>query len=190
MLFAVALLVTAFSFAQVSKFSLEASYPFAIGDNFMGKDYDGIAEIGGKYNFLSKATYTLGASFNTGVLRREYSNNSFEETDFNVTAITLQPRFVSQFNISKAPKLHPMAALGYSYIVFMSTGTVNGEDVSGLESTQSGVNLNFAIAYDVTAKIFVQLQYDYIKLIEIDGAPKTGYNTNVSMIKMGLGWRL
>ena len=47
-----------------------------------------------------------------------------------------------------------------------------------------------SVAYDLTDKIIIQLQYDFIKLSTTNDIPNTGYNTNVDLVKIGLGLRI
>ena len=88
-------------------------------------------------------------------------------------------------------KFHPSAGLGYSFIIF----NVSGPDPLDFSNetandTQNGVNLNVSAGYDLTAKIFIQLQYDFIKLGTANDIPHNPFNTNVNLVKIGLGFRI
>ncbi len=75
-------------------------------------------------------------------------------------------------------------------MVFDASGTNNGFDVSGLSKTDSGINANFGVAYDITTKIFIGIQYDYVKLNVAEETLNTTFNTNVNLLKIGLGFRI
>ena len=65
------------------------------------------------------------------------------------------------------------------------------ENIPNSSSTQSGINTNLQIAYDISNRIYVQTQYDFILLTNLeDGIPKNKYNTNINLIKLGIGFRL
>ena len=42
-------LLTSLTFAQTSKFSIEAAYPLPVDQNFIGDKFKGIADLGVKY---------------------------------------------------------------------------------------------------------------------------------------------
>jgi hypothetical protein len=176
-------------FSQESKFSLELNYPLTFDNNFIGKNYTGIIDLGGKYRILSKDILNFGISFNTGLLK--FNNTGINSSqNYTIYAYPIQPNFFCEFNIKPIEKLHPYTSVGYSFIVFKATGTNNGFDISGLNETQSGINLNLGLAFDITNKFFVNGQYDFIKLNNKDSIPNSTYNKNINIIKFGVGLRL
>jgi opacity protein-like surface antigen len=69
---------------------------------------------------------------------------------------------------------------------------VNDENFNNANFQQNrsddGLNLNVAIAYDLTDALFVQVQYDYIRL-SARNSIDSSYNKNVNIIKLGFGYR-
>ncbi len=175
------------SHAQESKWSIEASFPYTFGDNFVDEGYNGVADLGLKYNFVSYEALDLGASFNVGAFIRDdsrFDNN----IDASGSAVLFQPRMFASFKLASYPQIHPMVGLGYSIFAF----SLDGQNFAGANfqenSSDDGVNLNLAIAYDVSNHLFLQVQYDYVRLSARD-VIDTPYNKNVNIIKLGLGYR-
>ncbi|MBW1298180.1 outer membrane protein [Aquimarina litoralis] len=166
------------SFSQDSKISLEVNYPIPLGDNFIGKSYDGIADIGIDYKFFNKSLFNVGASLNGGV----FLNNSFD--NITTTAYTIQPRVFTELKVLS--KIRPSLGIGYTIIVFNISGDSNLET----PSTESGLNLNLGITYDITKKIFAQVQYDFSSLSTSDDVPDISFNTQIQLLKIGVGYRL
>ena len=61
---------------------------------------------------------------------------------------------------------------------------------SSSSQTESGINLILGVAYDITKKLFTQVQYDFIKIGVDNEVPDTKYNRNINILKIGLGYRL
>lgn len=184
------LLITSFNlFSQNSKFSIELNYPIPSDNNFIGKNYTGVVDLGVKYRILNKSIVNLGLSLNTGLLTFDNSNINSPQ-DYKIYAYPIQPRMLCEFNIKPLEKLHPYSSIGYSFIIFKATGTNYGEDISDMNKTQNGFNINFGLAYDITKKLFVNTQYDFIKLNQNGDFPNTTYNSNVNLIKIGLGLKI
>ena len=177
------------SFSQDSKLSLEMHYPLTMGQNFISKSYSGIIDVGGKFRFSELKNINIGASLNGGILSNNTNDNNGNQ-DFRVKSYLIQPRIFSELKIESVPKIRPFVGIGYTFMVFKATGTNNGFDVSASNSTESGINANFGVAYDITSKIFLDLQFDYVKLNVGNEVPKTAFNTNVNLLKVGLGLRL
>ncbi|MBP0903602.1 outer membrane protein [Mariniflexile gromovii] len=177
------------SFSQNSKFSLELNYPIPIDKNFVGENYSGIIDLGAKFRFAELNILKLGASLNSGILVNDSRpNNEFQ--DFKITAYLIQPRIFAELDMESIKSFHPFIGLGYTFIIFDAKGTQNGFDISGGSQTQSGLNINLGIAYNITDKLFAQVQYDYVKISLENEIPDIKYNTNVNILKIGLGYRL
>jgi len=185
----VLLLIGSKLFAQDSKVSLELNYPIATDNNFFGKNYNGIIDVGVDFKFLDLNAITIGAALNAGVFTNN-SNNEFQT--FKVTSYVIQPRMVGELDIETISRLHPSVGIGYTIMVFDGTGVnnINGLDVLGANDTQSGFNLNFGIAYDISKRLFAKVQYDFVKLNVDNRIPDIKFNTNVNILKIGLGYRL
>jgi opacity protein-like surface antigen len=189
LLFALLLILSIKSFSQDSKLSVEMHYPILIDQNFIGKNYNGIIDVGAKYRFSEITNINIGASINGGILVNNTNDNNGNQ-DFTVKSYLIQPKIFAELKIESISKLHPFVGFGYSFMVFDASGTNNGFDVSGSNETESGINANFGIAYDITKKIFIDIQYDYVKLKVDKETPNTTFNTNVNLLKVGLGFRI
>ncbi|MEM9650162.1 MAG: outer membrane beta-barrel protein, partial [Bacteroidota bacterium] len=80
--------------------------------------------------------------------------------------------------------------LGYTFMRFDASGTHNGVDVSDLDETRSGININLGLAYDINEKLSIQVQYDFVRLGVNDEVLDSAFNKNVTILKIGLGYRL
>lgn len=176
-------------FSQESKLSIELNYPIPVDNNFIGKNYTGIVDIGGKYKIINKEVINFGIALNAGLLTFNNSKNNSPQ-NYKIYAYPIQPKVFCEFNIKNIEKLHPYTSIGYSFIIFKATGTNNGYSVSDFNDTQSGVNLNFGLAYDITSKLLINGQFDFIKLQKEKGIPNSTYNTNINLVKLGIGIRL
>ena len=177
------------SFSQDSKFSLELNYPIPIDNNFVAENYNGIIDIGVDYRLANLNPVNIGISLNGGVLvNNSNQNNGFR--DFKVTSYVIQPRIFGNLDLESIDKFHPTVGLGYTIMVFDASGINNGFDVSDASDTLSGFNFNFGLTYDITEKLFVQAQYDFVKLRVDNDVPDLKFNTNVTILKIGLGYRL
>lgn len=176
-------------FSQKSKLSIELNYPIPADNNFIGKNYTGIVDIGGKYKIIDKDVFDFGIALNSGLLIFNNSKNNSPQ-NYKVYAYPIQPKMFCEFNIKSVEKLHPYTSFGYSFIIFKATGTNNGFDVSDFNDTQSGINFNFGLSYDITSKFFINGQFDFIKLQKEKGIPNSTFNTNINIVKLGIGLRL
>ncbi|WP_282042694.1 outer membrane beta-barrel protein [Winogradskyella flava] len=180
------------SFSQDSKFSVEANFPIPIGDNFLGENYNGIVDIGAKYRFLQNGIFSLGASVNFGYVRNSKSGATDLNQLFDVKIFPIQPRIFAEFSIPNLESLHPQIGLGYSILVYnakadrINTSTLPAD----INDNESGFNLNVGFSYDLTNKFFLQAQYDFIKIEVEDNVPDIKYNTNISILKFGIGYRI
>ena len=189
LLLALLLIFTIKSFSQDSKLSIEANFPIPIGDNFLGENYSGIINIGAKYRFSEFKILNIGASINGGFLKYSKANSN---NLFDVNVYPIQPRVFAEFNIEKLSKIHPQIGLGYSFLIFKAkpNGIIPNSQTTNLDKTESGVNLNLGLSYDITQKLFIQAQYDFIKIGVDNDVPDKKYNTNINILKFGLGLRI
>jgi opacity protein-like surface antigen len=182
LLLALLLIFSIKSFSQNSKFSLELNYPIPIGENFIEKNYNGITDL----SFLN-----IGASLNAGILK-----NSKEDRvqPFDVTTFVIQPRIFAELDSESLTKFHPSIGLGYTFMSFNTSGidilNPDNPNSSSSSQTESGINLILGVAYDITKKLFTQVQYDFIKIGVDNEVPNTKYNRNINILKIGLGYRL
>lgn len=83
------LILSVNSFSQESNFSLELNYPIIVDQNFIGKEYNGLVDMGLKYRFLDFDYINLGASA-YGALLKTSKNEMLNQRDY--TAFIIQPR--------------------------------------------------------------------------------------------------
>lgn len=171
------------SFAQDSKISLELSYPFPIDNNFIGQSFDGIIDLGAHYRFTELKPFKVGASVNGSVLINDIGSG------LKTTSYIIQPRLFGELNIASLNKIHPSLGIGYSIMILDFSGS-SASNIQSSNDTETGINLNTGIAYDITKKLLIKLQYDFIKFSKPDEALDTSFNTNVNLLKLGLGYRL
>jgi len=174
--------------SQNSKFNLELNYPIPIDNNFVGENYKGIADIGLGYKFLKLNIIEFGISLNGGILQTE-TDQSGGFQNFNVTTYLVQPRIFGELNFESIKKLHPKIGLGYTTMIFDVSGTFNGLSLPE-QNNRNGFNFNFGINYDITEKLFCQIQYDFVKLGAQNEASNTKFNRNINILKIGFGYRI
>lgn len=175
------------SFSQNSKINLEVNYPIPIDDNFIGRNFNGFIDLGIKYRFAYKNPINLGVSINAGLLK---NNKEDRVQSFDVNTIIIQPKLFAEFNIESMPKFHPTVGFGYSFISAKARNFDSFNTQISTSENENGFNLNLGLALDISEKVFVQFQYDFIKINIEKGVPKNKYNSNVNILKIGLGYRI
>ncbi|MGP1991627.1 outer membrane protein [Zobellia laminariae] len=178
-------------FAQDQKWSVEANYPISVGDE-IGNDAPGLLDFGIKYRFLDLKIVKIGAGINASVFKKNISDD-FEPafTDFDETNWLIQPKIFAEFTVPGIQKLHPSVGLGYTFL----ESHFKGEDYffGSFDNTGSsgGINLNLGLSYDITKRLFLQAQYDYIR--EKDTYNYEGQDLkvkrNLGYLKFGVGFR-
>ncbi|WP_396149831.1 outer membrane beta-barrel protein [Flavobacterium sp.] len=178
--------------SQDSKFSVEANFPIPIGDNFLGKNYNGIFDVGAKYKFLNHKTIDIGASVNFGYFQNTKSGATNVNQLFDVKIFPIQPRIFMEFNIPSLEKFHPHVGIGYSILIYDAKWkeNTNADLPADIDDNENGLNFNIGLSYDLTRKLFIQAQYDFIKVGVEDGIPDKSYNTNINILKIGIGYRI
>lgn len=183
--------MTQFLFSQDSKISLEANFPISLGNNFFGKDYNGIVDIGAKYRIVNISNLNLGISVNGSYFKKKAERYiPFYPGDFQdpydaseITNFTILPRVYAELTLESLPKLRPFVGLGYGFLIF---NTASRGVTSSSSVTLNGLNGNAGAYYLLTTSLYAQLQYDYIKLFDENVLGQSDAN-NVSIIKFGLG---
>ncbi|PWH84377.1 hypothetical protein DIS18_07530 [Algibacter marinivivus] len=173
-------------FTQDSRLNLEVNYPIPIDDNFIGRSFKGFIDLGLKYHFSKVKPINLGVSINAGLLK---NNKDDRIQPFDVNMTILQPRLFAEFSIKSLTKFHPSVGFGYSFISAKARNFDNFNTQINTSENVNGFNLNLGIALDVSEKLFTQFQYDFIKINLDKGVPKNKYNSNVNILKIGLGYR-
>ena len=179
------------SFSQCSRLNVELSHPISHENNFIEEKFNGFIDLGLKYRFIRNNILNLGISANVGIF-----NNSKKNIDepLDITANIIQPRLFTEFNIQALPFLHPSVGVGYTYLTFNASG-INSFNPDypenlNLKTTESGLNLNLAIAFDITNRFFLQAQYDFIKLEPSNETPYMTSNDALHFFKVGIGYRI
>lgn len=175
--------------AQNLNWSVEANYPISVGDD-LGNDNPGIVDIGLKYRFLDLGFGSLGAGINAGVFHDNHRTFAIPETfDFDETNWLIQPKVFMEFRIPGLQKLTPFVGAGYTIIESRFDGDFPGvgEDETQ-SSTDGGLNINLGVAYDITSRIFVQVQYDYIRN-SVDLGELPDIKQDLGYLKLGVGFR-
>lgn len=188
-----AILSTSFCFGQLTKFSIEGAYPLPIDKNFVGDNYKGIADVGLKYRIKNLRVINFGLSLNAALLN--YNDTGYfpaydETLNFKTNLYIIQPRLFAELNLKGITKLRPFAGIGYSFFV-TNTEFDSDTGISDEKETRSGVNTTLGLSYDIFRKVYIFANYDYTVLTNIEsGVPKTDYNTQASLLKLGVGIRL
>ena len=188
----VLLLFSAVVFSQEKKISLELNYPYPADNNFIGNNYKGIIDVGAKYRFYALEPINIGIAVNGSILnyKPEKGQTQLGVTDFKITNYVIQPKVFVELNLDKTPNFHPFVGLGYTFMIFQADGFNQGFDISGNTQNQSGFNLNVGLTFDITETFFIQGQYDFTKINVDNSIPNITYNTNVNLIKVGVGIRI
>ena len=192
LLFLFCYIIALTAFAQNSKFTLEAAYPLPVDDNFIGRNYKGIIDVGAKYRFSELPPFNLGFGLNGSILNNKNALLATTDVflDITVTTFIIQPKVFAELDLESVPKFHPSVGLGYTFMIFNASGTDQAFGPSDTTDAQSGLNINFGVAYDISDRFFAQVQYDFIKLNVDGGVQDIKFNTNVNIIKFGFGYRL
>ena len=177
---------TSTSFSQSSDFTIEANYPILIDDNYYGKEFNGIVDIGAKYRFSKLKDLKVGAAINCGLLINS-SNLNQDFSDFKITSYLIQPKIFTELDLAN---LHPFIGFGYSFLISNVSGTNSGIDVSNASNTKNGFSVNLGTYHYLTEKIFVQVQYDFVKFRTNEEVPDDNFITYMNILKIGLGLRL
>ncbi|WP_299099618.1 outer membrane beta-barrel protein [uncultured Winogradskyella sp.] len=181
--------VSMVSYAQNSKLTIEFSYPLAIDDNFVGANNNGIGDLGLKYYIFNLDVFRFGSSVNLGYLKK---SESAQNQPYDVNLFTIQPKIFAQLTLPAIPKFHTFIGLGYSIFMFkvINNETAINNNVAGTNKNESGLNFNSGLSYDLSNKLTALIQYDFVKINIDDSVIDSKYNTNVNLLKVGLGYRL
>lgn len=177
-------------FSQESNLSLDLNLPVLLGQNFYADNYVGVFDVGGSYDFTELNTTKIGASLNVSFLR---DANIGRNSQFDLRLYIIEPKVNATFVIPSNESLHFKTGLGYSLFVFDLVQNENTTQFDFNENTtdnKSGIALNLGIIYDFTNKFYVEMQYDFVKLFVDDTVIANAYNTNLNILKIGVGIRI
>ncbi len=157
--------------SQNSKLNIEFNIPKAIGNNFLGKNYVGIANIGIRYNLLNskKLTYSISSNFDFLLF------NSISL----VKGLSFKPRINAELNLKKNI---PYAGIGYSYFMFFS----KSNNYIDSDNTTDGINFNIGCKVPIDSKFYVNSTYDFIKF-RTENVTNNPFNRNIHILGIGFG---
>lgn len=189
------LLISTNLLSQNSKFSIEVNFPILIDNNHYGENYNGIIDLGLEYRisnfgFMNLGFMNLGFALNTSLFNTSYTiNPDITTIDVKENIYFIRPKVFSEFIFKSNEKIHPKIGIGYTFME--SKVSVKSSDFPNESESYSdnGLNLNLGIAYDITNKIFIQAQYDYIKKKISKEVPDYKYYSNINFLNIGLGYR-
>jgi opacity protein-like surface antigen len=159
-------------FSQNSRLFLDINLPFPIGDNFIGKNYKGVFDLGFKFNMVKISKLKLGISNNVGLLNYP---------QVPVHALMIKPRLNAELGLKK---ITPYAGIGYSLFTYYYSPIS-----PGIDKTNDGLNINFGLRYNLISIIYVKLDYDFIKF-RTEKMVNTSYNRNIMILNAGIGIKL
>lgn len=190
LLFGLLFLVSLTTFAQDKKWSVETNYGVIPNDGFGGDD--NILDFGLKYRFADFNFIQLGFGVNGGFSKDDIRSINGEGR--TTESFYIQPRIFTELIIPGSEKLRPSIGLGYSIVNDDVEGRLDNENIMW-NVTNGGFNLNLGLSYDITKSIFVQAQYDFIKvnyrdeLIFQGATVKPDFNEKLNNIRLGVGLR-
>lgn len=101
----------------------------------------------------------------------------------------LPPTLSLQYHFNKNGSFNPYLGVGYNYVYFYDTETVDGSDVD--LSNSHGVALNAGFEYFVNKKFSLGFDYRYVKVdsdVKIDGAYAGNLKIDPSLYSLTLGY--
>lgn len=180
------LLFTINLFSQNSKFSIELNYPEPFGKTGIGENFNGVIDFGAKARIFNFKNFNILSSLSGTLLKRKpVQGIQINKGNFYL----LQPRIISELNLENFKKFHLLLGIGYTFTFFELSSTFNGFNEIRSERN-NGININLGVNYDIFENLFINLQYDFIKIGVEENVPNTKYNTNINLIKFGIGYRL
>ena len=194
-------LVTFILHAQDQKWSVEANYPLNVTNGSGFGEKDGILDLGIKYRFVALGLVKVGAGVNTSFLINNSNfiygsqENPSVEFDYKSNSLLIQPKIFAELSLPGFPKLKPQVGLGYSLIID-DAYFKDGDNVIFDESdTDGGLNLNLGLSYDISKRLFIQIQYDYFNIYRKgetnidDVTVPYDFKENTGLLKAGVGFR-
>jgi hypothetical protein len=172
LLLGVVFLVATSAFAQQDKkWSVEANYSIVPSNGFGGDD--NLINIGLKYRFIETNFIRLGLGLDGGYF---IENTTFEESRLDGNLFLIQPKLISEIKLPFSKRLRLTGGIGYS--IFTGSSLDAG--------SFGGFNFNIGLIYDISDKWFVQFQYDFVSLREINAMPGLEGHNN---FRLGVGFR-
>ncbi|MEO0896779.1 MAG: hypothetical protein AAFY71_10300 [Bacteroidota bacterium] len=172
--------------AQQSRASLEVNYPLTLGNNFINNFYTSYVDLGFRYRFYESSSFQVGGAFHTSFI------SSQRPIDFDIARTrlhTLQPGIFIEFSLPGFEIFQPFLGVNYAGLFFDLDNTpFNG--LVAEDAFQSGINPNAGFLIKLSEKVFLKAQYDFIKTFLSDPLVVTPFNSQIHIIKMGVGVKL
>ena len=146
----------------------------------MGVYYNGLIDLGGSYKYGELSFFNLGTSINLSVLNRDFSD---EYSERKITSYMVQPKLFVELALESIKKLKPIFGLGYNFILIDNTP-------SSMTGSETGFNLSLGTKYYISERINFNMIYDFTKLNLADDVPNTTFNSDIHILKIGLGYSL
>lgn len=179
-------LVVQFSNAQLKRFSLDFSYPYALDKDILKENYDGLVDVGLKYRIIKTPVINLGVAFN-GSLFKANEYYKLDPENIDASSYFVQPKAFAEINIKSLSNLRPYVSVGYAYNIFQNSVVENGNNISIVLNKQ-GIILNTGISYDFSEWFYIHAQYDFLQLKNIT---EPELETKISnIVKAGIGFRI
>ena len=178
------------SFSQESNLSFELNLPVLLGQNFYADNYSGVFDIGATYDFIELPFTKIDTSLNLSFLR---DSNIGRNSQFDLRLYIIEPKVNATFTSPSNQNLHFKTGIGYSLFVFDLVQNKNTTDFNFNDNTtdnKSGVAVNLGLIYDFNKKFYAEIQYDFVKLFLDDDLISNAYNTNLNILKIGVGIRI
>lgn len=166
--------------AQNKKWSVEASYPVSVGDEFQ-LDGRGKVDLGVRFRFVRFGNFELGGSVNGSLFYDTSIGNGNDE--IKLSQFFLQPRLFLETAIPGLEILRPSLGLGYTREFYSTKGLIIGGEPRDSSFSEGAFNLNIGLSADIFKNWFLQVQYDYIR------KDQDLFNPNLGLLKMGIGVR-
>ena len=179
------------AFSQTQHFTFGINYPIPIGDNYITKNYNGVADAEIKYFPYKLKNLKMGVSAEIGLLT---SNNDYMNVIgqrypglTSLTLLMIKPGLTAEKEFGR---FVPYAGAGYTFFNFTTDG-MTGNDYSQKVDINSadGLNLNLGLKYNLFKHYFVNANIDYIRLRIKGEMSNISYNRDIFLLKAGVGYR-
>ena len=174
LLSAVILLVSISMFGRNGRMAVDANVPFPVGGNFLTVTYNGVFDLGFRYDISKHENYKLGVSGNIA-----YLDNKFSKTNVFI----FRPRVYLRYEDEQRLEFFmPYLAFGYGSFRF----TYPGQD--GLDAVSRGPNVTVGGYFHFTEQIYLMTSYDYMYL-PLNRLDEKADSYNLHVLSIGFGYR-
>jgi hypothetical protein len=185
------LLLSLQTFAQNNSLSIEANAILPVGNHFISKSYNGIADLGIQYRVYEKNKFRFITGINTSFLKS--NNNPINNNNpYRVKTFIFQPSFIVEY--SPFNRVKTSLGIGYSWFHYRfkikQVSSIYPICIIPGPDNQHGLNINLRLRYDLSRRLFVQTQYGFSKLFLDQDILKKPYNNRIHILKLGFGYRL